>query len=258
MNREPEREAPCASTHPPRATAFTRERAPGPVEPAPSQLFVGVRGSATLRTATHGDIAIRPRDLVLVSRQSATLSGSGFDVVVGHFDRAAAASRAVRHVRSVAASPLHHSLASELDAPRAGRSRAVLALLDALLTHVTDPVLPRGVDAHVARALEAMTDDPSRRWTVADLAHVAGLSRAPFARRFQEATGQSPLRWLAAHRMQLAADRLTATDDALAQVATLVGYESEFAFAKAFRRHFGEAPGTFRRRMTTPTLACAA
>lgn len=94
-----------------------------------------------------------------------------------------------------------------------------------------------------------MKSDPARRWTVASLARAAGLSRAPFARRFRQATGKSPLRWLTEHRLDVARARLLRTDLALAAIANEVGYGSEFAFSKAFKRLLGVAPGTFRREM---------
>jgi transcriptional regulator GlxA family with amidase domain len=102
-------------------------------------------------------------------------------------------------------------------------------------------------DSFVQRALEAMMADPARRWTVAALARVAGLSRAPFARRFRRSTDTSPLRWLTEHRLGLAQRRLVATDLGLAAIALDIGYSSDFAFAKAFKRAFGIAPGSFRR-----------
>ncbi len=108
----------------------------------------------------------------------------------------------------------------------------------------------RKTDEHVVRALVAMTEDPARSWTVAALARVAGLSRAPFARRFRRATGTSPRRWLTVHRLELAQARLAAVDagDAtLSAIATSIGYASEFAFSKAFKRVFGVAPALFRR-----------
>jgi len=118
--------------------------------------------------------------------------------------------------------------------------------------------LPRGLaandwrahesrDSYVPRAIAAMLADPSRRWTVAALARVAGLSRAPFARRFTRAMGVAPLRWLTVHRLHLAETRLVETDLGLAEIAVEVGYQSEFAFAKAYKRFFGVAPGFFRR-----------
>jgi transcriptional regulator GlxA family with amidase domain len=112
-------------------------------------------------------------------------------------------------------------------------------------------------DRRVERAVEAMTREPNRKWTVAALAKIAGLSRAPFCRRFVEEKGVPPLTYLTELRMQLAAARLRETDDTLAAIAISVGYVSEFAFGKAFKRHFGRAPGLFRR--TSPfTLRAAA
>jgi transcriptional regulator GlxA family with amidase domain len=103
-------------------------------------------------------------------------------------------------------------------------------------------------DSQVARAVAAMKAAPSRRWTVAELGRVAGLSRAAFARRFTRAVGRPPLRWLAEHRLRLAQARLVETDLALAAIAGELGYQCEFAFAKAFKRMVGVAPGLFRRR----------
>lgn len=125
-----------------------------------------------------------------------------------------------------------------------------------MLTSMDLPIVPRqelrrgpsaNDDAHVERALEAMKSAPVRRWTVADLARVAGLSRSAFARRFTDAVGVPPRKWLAEHRLDLARRRLLETDWPLAAVATEVGYACEFAFAKAFKRRFGSAPGVYRR-----------
>jgi transcriptional regulator GlxA family with amidase domain len=102
-------------------------------------------------------------------------------------------------------------------------------------------------DPYVDRAISAMKAGPARRWTVATLARAAGLSRAPFARRFRRATGTSPLRWLAAHRLGLAQSHLLAGDTTLAAIAAEVGYATEFALSKAFKRLFGIAPAGFRR-----------
>ncbi len=102
-------------------------------------------------------------------------------------------------------------------------------------------------DPHVAKALAAMKADPSRRWTVAALARTGGLSRAAFARRFTRELGMAPFRWLTEHRLRLAQTRLVETDLGLAGIATEVGYDSEFAFAKAFKRWIGVAPGMYRR-----------
>jgi AraC-like DNA-binding protein len=103
------------------------------------------------------------------------------------------------------------------------------------------------LDERVARALAQMQARPAERWTVAKLAKAAGLSRAAFARRFAAEVGVPPLRHLADLRLGRAAQRLVESTDSLAGVAAEVGYESEFAFSRAFKRRYGEAPGVWRR-----------
>ncbi len=102
-------------------------------------------------------------------------------------------------------------------------------------------------DLRIERAIVAMKADPKRRWTVQELARLVGMSRAVFAKRFTETKGVPPLRWLTEHRLSIATAELVNGHLALAGVAEKVGYISEFAFAKAFKRLFGVAPGTFRR-----------
>jgi AraC-like DNA-binding protein len=106
-------------------------------------------------------------------------------------------------------------------------------------------------DLYVEKAVAAMRAEPARRWTVAALSRVAGLSRAPFARRFRRATGMPPLRWLTEHRLGLARKHLVEGDLPLAEIAANIGYASEFALSKAFKRLFGIAPGLFRRAAVT-------
>jgi AraC-like DNA-binding protein len=98
--------------------------------------------------------------------------------------------------------------------------------------------------------------EPQQRWTVTRLARAVGLSRAAFARRFSAATGESPLRYLAELRLALAATSLEAGDESLAELARRVGYASEFAFSRAFKRRYGVAPGTYRRGHRTPVTTC--
>jgi transcriptional regulator GlxA family with amidase domain len=102
-------------------------------------------------------------------------------------------------------------------------------------------------DLVVRRALSLLGSEPARRWTVASLAKSVGVSRPVLARRFVESTGVSPLRSLTRLRMELAAELLGASDAGLAEIGSQVGYDSEFAFSRAFRRHHGTPPGAFRR-----------
>jgi AraC-like DNA-binding protein len=152
-------------------------------------------------------------------------------------------------------------LGEELGSDRPGASAVVSALIDALLPLIgrawldDRPVCPDGqwpeafADSGMVGALERIHADPQRAWTVADLAREVGLSRAAFARRFTRTVGEPPLAYLARWRMTIAARLLRASDLKLAVVADRVGYQSEFAFAKAFKRGYGVAPGAYRRQV---------
>ncbi|MFI1031473.1 AraC family transcriptional regulator [Streptomyces sp. NPDC020951] len=152
-------------------------------------------------------------------------------------------------------------LAAEVENPRLGTDAAVPALLDALLLYTlriwfngqsslgnTAGWAAALNDPPITAALHAIHRDPASPWTVAKLASEAGLSRAPFARRFALLIGQPPLAYLTWWRMTTAARLLRTSDAPLRSVATQVGYTSEFAFANAFKRTHGTAPGTYRRR----------
>ncbi len=104
-----------------------------------------------------------------------------------------------------------------------------------------------GADPSVARALQLLHDAPGARWTLRKLARRAGTSRAVLVRKFRRLTGMSPQRYLARLRMDVAAERLLDSDASLAEIAREVGYDSEFAFNRAFKRHRGLPPGVFRR-----------
>lgn len=102
-----------------------------------------------------------------------------------------------------------------------------------------------------------LASDLARPWTVRTLAKQLAVSRPVLARRFRDAVGVPPMRWLAARRMERAAELVHAADRPLARVAELVGYCSEFAFNRAFKRHHGVAPGRFRRAAFTLLRAAA-
>ena len=106
----------------------------------------------------------------------------------------------------------------------------------------------RQVSTAAAAALRAVHDDPAHAWSVSELAARATVSRATLTRCFAATIGEPPLSYLARWRMLRAARLLRDTSDPLAAVARAVGYGSEFAFAKAFKRHHGTAPGAYRRQ----------
>jgi transcriptional regulator GlxA family with amidase domain len=107
--------------------------------------------------------------------------------------------------------------------------------------------LPRAFDRKVSRAIELMRARLDAPLSVASMARAVGLSRAAFARRFVLSTGVSPLRFLNALRLERAAELLRDADAGLAEIAARVGYASEFAFSRAFKRHHGVAPSVYRR-----------
>jgi AraC-like DNA-binding protein len=159
-------------------------------------------------------------------------------------------------------------LRAELDGPRIGSSGIVPALIDSLLLYILrawmDECPTRTVgwatalkDPAIAPALAAMHADPANSWTVESLAARAGLSRAAFAKKFHTMVGEPPLTYLTHWRMTTAARLLRESDAPLASVAARTGYGSEFAFAKAFKREYGQAPGGYRRAHAAMVAAAA-
>jgi AraC-like DNA-binding protein len=151
-------------------------------------------------------------------------------------------------------------LGAELEEDRPGVRTVVPALADALLPLVVRAWLDdcaegsRGhplealSDLAIAAALERIHAEPERAWTISALAREVALSRSAFAHRFTRAVGEPPHVYLAHWRMTVAGRLLRDSDLNLAAVALRVGYASEFAFAKAFKRDYGIAPGSYRRQ----------
>jgi AraC-like DNA-binding protein len=102
-------------------------------------------------------------------------------------------------------------------------------------------------DRFVGRALALMHQDPAYPWTVDELAKQIGLSRSALAERFGELLGQPPIQYLTRWRILLAAQHLLSGSRGVAQVAEEVGYESEAAFSRAFKRELGVPPATWRK-----------
>jgi AraC-like DNA-binding protein len=101
-------------------------------------------------------------------------------------------------------------------------------------------------DPIVGRALQFVHGDPARRWTVDELAREAGSSRTVLAERFHAVLGQAPIEYITCWRMQLAAERIRNGGGSLAAIAADVGYDSEAAFNRAFKRVTGVTPGRWR------------
>jgi AraC family transcriptional regulator, alkane utilization regulator len=106
------------------------------------------------------------------------------------------------------------------------------------LAGVRDPI--------VGQTLRLLHAHPERSWTVEELADEVAVARSTLAQRFTALIGESPMRYLARWRMQVAKSLLKQSDVRLVEIATRVGYDSEAAFSRAFRRHVGCPPATWR------------
>lgn len=102
-------------------------------------------------------------------------------------------------------------------------------------------------DRQMNAVLAAMHAEPARKWTLATLARVAGMSRSSFAVRFKDSVGEPAMDYLTRWRMMLAADRMANEGMPISLVAPTVGYESESAFGAAFKRAFGQSPKQYAK-----------
>jgi AraC-like DNA-binding protein len=110
-------------------------------------------------------------------------------------------------------------------------------------------------DRAVGRALALMHGQPARGWTVDALSSEVALSRSALYDRFVRLIGQPPMQYLAQWRMQVAANLLRQSRATVASIALDVGYDSEAAFARAFKRQVGMPPAAWRRSQAAPTAA---
>lgn len=146
----------------------------------------------------------------------------------------------------------------ELRNPQPGSSLiaqqlAYAMLIQALRLHLNDSAsagpgwLSALSDEQMSRAIVSMHDDPGAPWTLHSLAERVGMSRSVFALRFRETVGATPMEYLTRWRMLLAADRLKNSSESLCGIAQSLGYQSESAFGKAFRRTMGCSPRQYSR-----------
>jgi AraC-like DNA-binding protein len=190
-------------------------------------------------------------------RPDARLLGGYF--VFGSPDQALLVSLlpALVHVRGAPRlTTLVRLVGDESTARRPGRDLVLSRLIEVLLVEalraaVSDaapPGLLRGLaDARLAPAMRQMHLQPSRSWTVPELARTAALSRSAFFERFTRTVGMPPMEYLLAWRMAVAKDMLRNPDSRLGEVAERIGYSSASNFSTAFSRHVGQAPSRYAR-----------
>jgi AraC-like DNA-binding protein len=142
---------------------------------------------------------------------------------------------------------------------RAGGETVITRLADILVIQAirswisTDPQAQTGWlgalrDKQIGRAIALIHRDPARDWTVASLASAVGMSRSAFAARFTELVGEPAMHYLSRWKMHAALTWLRQSDAPLSQLASKLGYESEAAFSRAFKRLMGVSPGAARRQ----------
>lgn len=124
--------------------------------------------------------------------------------------------------------------------------------IQALVAHVNtmndaDSFLVAVQDQNIGQALKLMHGDIAHDWTLSELANACYMSRSVFAERFKKLVGEPPMVYLARWRMLKAREMLTNTQLTICDISEAVGYQSEFAFSKAFKKIVGDTPGALRR-----------
>jgi AraC-like DNA-binding protein len=223
-----------------------------------------VTGTASPVQLAAGDFLLLPRagahriraaeDTVLASGQLEMASDAGHPLVLALPEVLVACGFVVRepHLAS-----LIESLTQEFGGMRAGTGLMASRIATVIASAAVRSWAENGCahhqwlvsvrDPHIARAVAAMRDAPGNPWTVESLARVARASRTVFAERFRELVGDSPTRYLTALRMEQAKELLQLERLSVGEVARRLGYGSDVAFSRAFRRHTGATPGSWRR-----------
>jgi AraC-like DNA-binding protein len=154
-------------------------------------------------------------------------------------------------------------MAAEAKELRPGGETVITRLADILVIQAirwwmaSDPAAQTGwlgalQDKQIGRAILLIHRDPARAWTIAALAAEVGMSRSAFAARFTELVGEPVMRYVAGWRMRVALTWLKEDKAPLGDVALRLGYQSEAAFNRAFKRFMGVSPGAARRNGATP------
>jgi AraC-like DNA-binding protein len=248
------------------------EGVPGPVLLHAGDCFLLPRG-LPFRLAT--DLSIEPilyteafsrlgmrKEDPGVTEGARYIAGGHFALTGGHSEMLLQSLPPIVHIRrepdKAAMRWSLERMREELRNPQPGGSLiaqqlAYMMLIQALRLHLADDEsagrgwLSALSDKHMSIAIASMHNEPGYPWTLQLLAERVGMSRSVFALRFRKTVGATPMEYLARWRMLLAADRLENSSDGLSAIAQSLGYESESAFGKAFRRVMGCSPRQYTR-----------
>ena len=243
------------------------------VLPGESTIALVHRGSAQIGDSSCPDKKIQQGDLVWVTQESHRQlfgDGSEFQLLCCHlrfgsiklnplFDMLPPVIRiSADDPARQALNPIIDLLLRESTQQRCGQDTVLNRLAEVLLIHVLrflmeNQKLGTGVlaglsDIRLARAITAMHRLPEQRWNVKSLATEAGMSRTAFNQHFRDTVGCPPGEYLGQWRMRLACRLLETSQMVIAQIVDQLGYKSETAFFRAFRRQIGMSPGKYRLR----------
>jgi AraC-like DNA-binding protein len=210
----------------------------------------------------------KTNDVPEVPKGARYIAGGFFRFMGGHAEMLLQSLPPIVHIRRESdKAAMRWSLErmrEELRDPQPGGSLiaqqlAYMMLIQALRLHLADAAnagrgwLSALCDKHMSIAIASMHNEPGYPWTLQSLAERVGMSRSVFALQFREIVGTTPMGYLTRWRMLLAADRLKNSSEGLGAIAQSLGYESESAFGKAFRRVMGYSPRQYKRH----DLPCA-
>ena len=229
----------------------------------PFQLSTSLALEPVLYTEALATLAMRS-EAPGVTEGARYMAGGHFRLTGGHAEMLLGALPPIVHIRSESGkAAMRWSLErmrEELRDPQPGGSLiaqqlAYTMLIQALRLHLADAAsagsgwLSALSDKQMSVAITSMHEEPGRAWTLQSLAERVGMSRSVFALRFRETVGATPMEYLTRWRMLLAAERLKNSGDGLCVIAQGLGYESESAFGKAFRRVMGCSPRQYGRKI---------
>jgi AraC-like DNA-binding protein len=221
-----------------------------------------------LKVVTDGEHSamVEAGDLILLPHDSSDLSITACDgparLIVCRFWFDASSLRSMLfalppliHITSAQAAEwrkgIVHFMLIEADDMQPGGALMISRLIDLIVIRALRTWVHNGYasgwlgglsDARIARALKTIHEQPLRRWSIDALARIAGMSRSTFYERFTALVGRSPLRYHNEWRLTLARDMLARRNARVGEVGLAIGYESEAAFSRAYKAHFGRSP----------------
>jgi AraC-like DNA-binding protein len=220
--------------------------------------LVGRRVAFSPELANHGTTeAISPETAGTVS-----ILGAHFLLSDGHFKALLHSLPPIVHLRRAAHSKVMRwsleYLQEEVHAPQPGGSLiaqqlANIMLVQAIRLHLQEQGsfgsswLSALSDPQMRSAISLMHDNPGYRWTLQELADHVGMSRTVFAQKFRKKVAMTPMDYLTRWRMMIAADRLSSGQDSISQISSSLGYETESAFGRVYKKVWGCSPGKYRR-----------